>query len=64
MGIAHLYVDDEEVASAPVENVSFGLSLEGTDIGRDRLTPVTASYKDRGEFAFSGTIKEVLFDLE
>ena len=64
VGIAHLYVDDEEVASAPVENVSFGLSLEGTDIGRDRLTPVTASYKDRGEFAFSGTIKEVLFDLE
>lgn len=64
VGIAHLYVDDEEVASAPVENVSFGLSLEGTDIGRDRLTPVTAAYKDRGEFAFSGTIKEVLFDLE
>lgn len=63
LGIAHLYVDGEEVACGPVENVSFGLSLEGMDIGRDSLTPVTPSYKDRGEFPFSGKIKEVLYDL-
>ena len=64
LGIAHLYVDGEEVASGPVENVSFGLSLEGMDIGRDSLTPVTPSYKDRGEFPFTGRIKEVVYDLE
>lgn len=63
-GIAHLYVDGEEVASGPVENVSFGLSLEGMDIGRDSLTPVTPSYKERGEFAFTGTIREVVYELK
>ncbi len=63
-GTGTLYIDDREVGCGYVENVSFGISLEGTDIGRDSLTPVTPTYKDRGEFPFTGEIKEVCFDLQ
>ncbi len=62
-GTGTLYIDDMEVGSGYVENVSFGISLEGTDIGRDSLTPVTPNYKHRGEFPFTGVIKEVVFDF-
>lgn len=63
-GLGTLYLDGRPVGSGPIENVTFGISLEGTDIGRDSLTPVTPSYRDKGEFPFSGVIREVCFDLE
>jgi arylsulfatase len=40
------------------------ISYEGLDVGRDSLSPVSESYRDRGEFPFQGTIEAVIFDLK
>lgn len=40
------------------------ISYEGLDVGRDSLSPVSESYRDRGEFPFQGQIDAVVFDLK
>jgi arylsulfatase len=40
------------------------ISFEGLDVGRDSLSPVSDSYRDRGEFPFRGDIEAVVFDLK
>ena len=34
------------------------------DIGRDNGMPVDRSYADRSPFAFTGTVKKVVFDVD
>jgi hypothetical protein len=40
------------------------ISFEGLDVGRDGLSPVSESYRDKGEFPFRGQIDAVVFDLK
>jgi arylsulfatase len=35
----------------------------GLDIGRDNGMPVDRSYADKSPFAFTGTVKKVVFDV-
>jgi arylsulfatase len=35
----------------------------GMDIGRDNGLPVDRSYADRSPFAFTGTVRKVVFDV-
>ena len=35
----------------------------GMDIGRDNGMPVDRSYADKSPFAFTGTVKKVVFDV-
>ena len=44
--------------------VPFGFSgYSGMDIGRDNGPPVDRPYADRSPFAFTGTIRKVVFDV-
>ena len=36
----------------------------GMDIGRDNGTTVDAAYRDKAHYAFTGTVKKVVFDLK
>jgi arylsulfatase len=36
----------------------------GMDIGRDNGMPVDRSYADKSPFAFTGTVKKVVFDID
>jgi arylsulfatase len=39
-------------------------SYAGMDVGRDNGLVVDSAYKDRAPFAFTGTVKKVVFDLK
>ena len=39
-------------------------SYAGMDIGRDNGLVVDRDYKDRAPYAFTGTVKNVVFDLK
>ena len=36
----------------------------GMDIGRDNGEPMSASYRDKSPFAFTGSIKKVVFNID
>jgi hypothetical protein len=60
-----LYVNDERVGGGRMENtvpVRF-TGYAGMDIGRDNGMPVDRSYADKSPFAFTGTVKKVVFDV-
>ncbi|MEM9301723.1 MAG: sulfatase-like hydrolase/transferase [Pseudomonadota bacterium] len=64
-GAASLYLNGDSVASGPIPNVvPFRHSATETlDIGMDLGGTVSKGYYDRAPFAFSGTIKQVVFDV-
>jgi arylsulfatase A-like enzyme len=65
-GQVTLYVNDEPVGSGRVEHtnpVRFS-AYAGLDIGRDNGMPVDRSYADKSPFAFTGTVKKVVFDVD
>ncbi len=61
-----LFVNDEQVAEGRLEHtVPFRFSgYAGMDIGKDNGLPVSPTYASKSPFPFTGTIKQVLFDLE
>lgn len=61
-GIARIYINDKVVGEKVIPNTNW-LSLEGLSIGRDSHSPVSSSYKNKGEFAFDGKYDYVLFEL-
>ncbi|MBJ7354467.1 MAG: arylsulfatase [Thermoleophilaceae bacterium] len=64
-GTAFLYVNDEEVGSGELAHtvpLAFS-SYAGMDIGRDNGGVVDLEYEDRAPYAFTGTVREVTFDL-
>jgi hypothetical protein len=64
-GEVTLYVDDEPVGGGRLEHtvlVRF-TGYAGMDIGRDNGMPVDRSHADRSPFAFTGTVKKVVFDI-
>jgi arylsulfatase len=63
-GIGTLYINGEEVGKgtiAPTVPVRYSWE-EGFEIGTDRLTPVTESYKS--PFEFTGTLKKVVLEVK
>jgi arylsulfatase len=64
-GDVTLFVNDEPAGGGRIEHtvpVRFS-GYAGMDIGRDNGMPVDRSYADRSPFAFTGTIKKVVFDV-
>jgi arylsulfatase A-like enzyme len=64
-GDVMLFVNDEPAGGGRIEHtvpVRFS-GYAGMDIGRDNGMPVDRSYADRSPFAFTGTVKKVVFDV-
>ena len=64
-GEVTLFIDDRPVGKGRMEHtvpVRFS-GYAGMDIGRDNGGVVDRSYEDRKPFAFTGTIKKVVFDV-
>lgn len=65
-GKVTLFIGDEAVgegrlrATPPLSFTSYA----GTDIGRDNGLVVDLDYEDRAPYAFTGTVKQVVFDLK
>jgi arylsulfatase A-like enzyme len=64
-GEVTLRVNDQPVARGRMEHTvpSRFSGYSGMDIGRDNGLPVDRSYADKLPFAFTGTIKQVVFDV-
>jgi arylsulfatase len=64
-GDVRLLVNGESVAEGRLDHtVPFGFSgYAGMDIGRDNGLVVDLSYADKAPFAFTGKIKQVVFDV-
>jgi hypothetical protein len=64
-GEVSLFVDDERVGGGRTEHtVPFRFSgYAGMDIGRDNGLPVDRGYADQSPFAFTGTVKRLVFDV-
>ena len=60
-----LLVNGEPVASGRMEHTVPGRfsGYSGMDIGRDNGLVVDRSYADKAPFAFTGTVKKVVFDV-
>ena len=65
-GTATLLVDGTEVASGDIEKVvpSRYSATETLDIGMDLGATVTPAYREEAPFAFTGTIKQVIVELQ
>jgi arylsulfatase A-like enzyme len=64
-GDVTLFVNDDAVGGGRIEHtvpVRFS-GYAGMDIGRDNGMPVDRSYADKSPFAFTGTVKKVVFDV-
>jgi arylsulfatase A-like enzyme len=64
-GEVTLFVNGEEVGNGRLEHtVPFGFSgYSGMDIGRSSGLVVDRGYADQAPFAFTGTVKKVVFDV-
>src|SRR5207344_2104605 len=64
-GEVTLLVNGEPVANGRMEHTVPGRfsGYAGMDIGRDNGLPVDRSYADKSPFAFNGTVKKVVFDV-
>ena len=65
-GEVTLFVNDREVGKGRMDHtvpIRFS-GYSGMDIGRDNGGVVDLSYEDRKPFAFTGTVKKVVFDLK
>jgi arylsulfatase A-like enzyme len=62
-GIGTLYIDEQAVGQSAIKTALVLLSFEGLDIGRDTLSPASKSYADKGDFAFTGQIESVTFEI-
>jgi arylsulfatase A-like enzyme len=64
-GEVTLYVNDEPVGGGRIEHTvpARFSAYAGLDIGRDNGMPVDRNYADKSPFAFTGTVKRVVFDV-
>ncbi len=65
-GEVTLFVDDRPVADGRMDHtvpIRFS-GYAGMDIGRDNGGVVDLAYEDRKPFAFTGTVKKVVFDIK
>ena len=65
-GTVSLYANDKKIGEGRIEKtVSVRFSgYAGMDIGRDNGLPVDRAYAARVPYAFTGTVKKVIFDLK
>ena len=64
-GHVTLFVNGKEVADGQMARtvpVAFS-SYSGMDVGRDNGLVVDRAYEDKAPYAFTGTVKKVIFDL-
>ena len=65
-GHVSLFIDDELVGGGDMPRtvpVTF-TSYSGMDIGRDNGLVVDRAYEDKAPYAFTGTVKNVVFDIQ
>jgi len=64
-GEVTLYINDEPAGGGRMEHTIPGRfsGYAGMDIGRDNGMPVDRNYADKSPFAFTGTVKKVVFDI-
>ncbi len=65
-GHVTLYANDEVIGEGDMPNtvpVAFS-SYAGLDIGRDNGLVVDRAYEDKAPYAFTGTVRQVVFDLQ
>ena len=65
-GHVTLFVDDEEVGAGDLPRtvpITF-TSYAAMDVGRDNGLVVDLEYEDKAPYAFTGTVKNVVFDLK
>jgi arylsulfatase A-like enzyme len=62
-GTLKLFVNDKPAGEGMLTRTFFRHGLEPFEVGRDSITPVDPAYKDKGNFAFTGTIGEVKFEV-
>ena len=65
-GHVSLFINDEQVGEGDMPRtvpVTF-TSYSGMDIGRDNGLVVDRAYEDRAPYAFTGTVKRVVFDIQ
>jgi arylsulfatase len=65
-GMVSLYANGEQIGEGRMEKtVFFRFSgYSGMDIGRDNGLVVDRAYEDKAPYAFTGTVKKVVFDLK
>jgi arylsulfatase len=57
-----LFVNGKIAAQGETKKAMFRHGIEPFEIGRDSISPVNADYKNKGNFAFNGTIEKIQFD--
>lgn len=65
-GNVTLYVNDQKIGEGKIpQTVPLAFtSYSGMDIGRDNGLVVDREYEDKAPYAFTGTVKQVVFDLK
>ena len=63
-GTLKLFVNGKIVGEGVLKRSLFRHGLEPFEVGRDSITPVDPTYKDKGNFAFTGTIEKITFALK
>ncbi len=63
-GTLKLFVNDQLAGEGKLARSLFRHGLEPFEVGRDSITPVDPVYKDSGDFAFTGTIENIQFQLK
>ena len=65
-GNVSLWANDKKIGEGRIERtVSIWFSVyAGMDIGRDNGNTVDSAYRDKAPYAFTGTVKKVVFDLK
>ena len=62
-GTLRLFVNGKTAGQGRLTRSLFRHGLEPFEVGRDSITPVDPAYHDRGDFAFTGSIKKVKFEV-
>ena len=65
-GSVTLWADDRQIGEGRLDHtvpIAFS-SYAGMDVGRDNGLVVDLAYEDRAPYAFTGTVKNVVFDLK
>jgi arylsulfatase len=62
-GTLKLFVNGKPAGEGTLKRSAFRHGLEPFDIGRDSITPIDPAYKDKGQFAFTGTVEKATFAL-
>lgn len=58
-----LFVNDKLAAEGETKHAMFRHGVEPFEIGRDSISPANAAYKDKGDFAFKGTVEKIQFEV-